>query len=251
MIPVALTTGPFTLEEARRHGLTKDHLLGASWRRLGGGLYALRAIADDPDVVLTASSRRLPMTAVFSGPTARFTVSQQLGFAEKIDAAGPVPDARSVASQVPFSEAEIRALVAYVASLGSGPAIPTPHPDRGNLAAGQQLFTEHCAGCHQIAAAGGYVQGAVAPPLRDATPVQIAEAVRIGPYLMPRFSSRQIPDSQLDSIIRYVVYTKHPDDRGGWAIGHVGPVPEGLVTWFIGIAALVATCLVIGRRLQS
>ena len=163
----------------------------------------------------------------------------------------PDPNREPHRSQVPFSEAEIRALVAYVASLGSGPAIPTPHPDRGNLAAGQQLFTEHCAGCHQIAAAGGYVQGAVAPPLRDATPVQIAEAVRIGPYLMPRFSSRQIPDSQLDSIIRYVVYTKHPDDRGGWAIGHVGPVPEGLVTWFIGIAALVATCLVIGRRLQS
>jgi len=70
MIPVALTTGPFNLEEARRHGLTKDHLLGASWRRLGGGFYALRAIASDPDVVLAANSRRLPMTAVFSGRTA-------------------------------------------------------------------------------------------------------------------------------------------------------------------------------------
>ena len=29
-------------------------------------------------------------------------------------------------------------------------------------------------------------------------------------------------------------YAKHPDDRGGWAIGHLGPVPEGLVTWLIG-----------------
>jgi len=45
-------------------------LFGASWRRLGGGLYALRAIADDPNVVLAAISRRLPMTAVFSGRTA-------------------------------------------------------------------------------------------------------------------------------------------------------------------------------------
>ncbi len=70
MIPVALTTGPFNLEEARRHGLTKDHLLGASWRRLGGGVYALRAIANNPDVVLAATSRRLPMSAVFSGRTA-------------------------------------------------------------------------------------------------------------------------------------------------------------------------------------
>jgi very-short-patch-repair endonuclease len=70
LIPIALTTGPFNLEEASRHGLTKDHLLGASWRRLGGGFYALRAIADDPNVVLAAASRRLPMTAVFSGRTA-------------------------------------------------------------------------------------------------------------------------------------------------------------------------------------
>jgi len=70
VIPAVLTRGPFNLEEARRHGLTKDHLLGASWRRLGGGFYALRAIADDPDVVLAAIGRRLPSTAVFSFRTA-------------------------------------------------------------------------------------------------------------------------------------------------------------------------------------
>jgi hypothetical protein len=69
-IPAALTAGAFSLEEARRHGLTKDHLLGASWRRLGGGFYALRAIADDPIVVIAATSRRLPATAIFSGRTA-------------------------------------------------------------------------------------------------------------------------------------------------------------------------------------
>jgi very-short-patch-repair endonuclease len=70
LIPAELTTGPFNLEEARRHGLSKDHLLGASWRRLGGGFYALRAIADDPNVVLAATRRRLPTSAVFSGRTA-------------------------------------------------------------------------------------------------------------------------------------------------------------------------------------
>ena len=150
-----------------------------------------------------------------------------------------------------FSNPEIRALVAYVASLGAGPPIPAPRPDQGNLAAGLQLFTDHCAGCHQIVAQGGYVTGAVAPPLKSATPVQVAEAVRIGPYLMPRFSDKQISDAQLNSIIRYVQYAKNPDDRGGWAIGHVGPVPEGLVTWFVGIAVIVVTCMVIGRRLHS
>jgi ubiquinol-cytochrome c reductase cytochrome c subunit len=153
--------------------------------------------------------------------------------------------------RVQFSRRELAALVAYVASLQPGPRIPTPHPARGSLADGQEQFTEHCAGCHQIVAEGGYVTNAVAPPLDHASAVEIAEAVRTGPYLMPRFSSKQIGDGQLDSIIRYVIYAKHPDDRGGWALGHLGPVPEGLVTWFIGIALIVATCAVIGKRLHS
>jgi ubiquinol-cytochrome c reductase cytochrome c subunit len=154
-------------------------------------------------------------------------------------------------SRVLFSDREIRALVAYVASLGPGPPIPRPHPERGTVADGLTLFTRHCAGCHQINAEGGYVTGGVAPPLEDATPVQIAEAIRVGPYLMPRFSKKQLGDGAVDSIIRYVQQTKHPEDRGGWAIGHIGPVPEGLVTWLIAIVALVATCLVIGKRHEA
>lgn len=154
-------------------------------------------------------------------------------------------------SRVQFSPRELAQLVAYVASFGGGPPIPQPDPASGNLADGQELFTEHCAGCHQIDAEGGYVTNAVAPALDKASPVEIAEAVRTGPYLMPRFSEKQISDDQLNSIIRYVAYTKHPDDRGGWSLGHVGPVPEGLVTWFIAIAVLIATCAVIGQRIRS
>lgn len=149
----------------------------------------------------------------------------------------------------PFTDREIDALVRYVASLGPGPRAPTPRPGRGSLSEGLQLFTQHCAGCHQVVAEGGYLKGAVAPPLEEATSRQIAEAVRIGPYLMPRFTAREISDRQLDSIVRYVQYAKRPDDRGGWAIGHIGPVPEGLVAWLIAGTALVAGCLVVGKRL--
>jgi ubiquinol-cytochrome c reductase cytochrome c subunit len=147
--------------------------------------------------------------------------------------------------------AQIRALVAYVASLGTGPSIPKPHPERGNLARGMQLFTDHCSGCHQVLAEGGYVTGAVPPPLGADTPTQIAEAVRIGPNVMPKFTARAISSAQLDSIIRYVLYARHPDDRGGWGIGHIGPVPEGLVTWFIAVAVLIGVCLGVGRRLRA
>jgi ubiquinol-cytochrome c reductase cytochrome c subunit len=153
-------------------------------------------------------------------------------------------------SRVLLTAGEIRDLVAYVASLGKGPPVPRPHPERGSLSDGQRLFTDNCAGCHQVVAEGGYLTGGIAPPLEDATVRQIAEAIRIGPYVMPRFSPRQLSAHDVDSIVRYVEWSKHPDDRGGWAIGHIGPVPEGLVTWFLAAAALVATCIVIGKRLR-
>jgi len=153
-------------------------------------------------------------------------------------------------TRVLFSEPQIRALVAYVASLG-GPGIPTPHPERGNVSEGLHLFTERCAGCHQVVGAGGYVTGAVPPPLSPDSAREIAEAVRIGPNVMPRFTTKALTDRQLDSIVRYLEYARHPNDRGGWAIGHLGPVPEGLVTWFLAVSALVACCLLLGRRLRG
>jgi ubiquinol-cytochrome c reductase cytochrome c subunit len=151
----------------------------------------------------------------------------------------------------PFNARQIDALVAYVASLGKGEPVPTPHPERGSVAVGLRLFTEHCAGCHQVVGEGGYVTGARVPPLGQATSTQIAEAVRVGPYLMPRFPKTQISVRQLDSIVAYVESAKHPDDRGGWAIGHIGPVPEGLVAWLLAGTALVAVCVVIGKRNEA
>jgi len=154
-------------------------------------------------------------------------------------------------SRLLLNDAQITALIHYVASLGNGPSVPRPHPERGNVSQGMALFRSHCAGCHQIVAEGGYVTNAVPPALGDATPTQIAEAVRIGPYVMPTFSTKAISDRELDSIIRYVEYAKHPDNRGGWALGNVGPIPEGLVSWFIAGTALLGVCLVIGKRLRA
>ena len=153
--------------------------------------------------------------------------------------------------RVLFTKRELRALVAYVASLGGGPPIPKPAPEHGHLAEGLRLFTEHCAGCHQVVAEGGYVTDARVPKLKQSTPSQIAEAVRIGPYLMPKFSKKAISDRQLDSIIAYVEASKKPHDRGGWGIGHIGPVPEGMVAWFIAGALLLALCGLIGERVKS
>jgi len=156
------------------------------------------------------------------------------------------PQTQPRRTRVLFSARELAALVAYVASLGNGPAIPQPRP--GSVAGGQRLFTEHCAGCHQVVAQGGYLTGAVAPPLAPDSATQIAEAVRIGPYLMPRFSERTISNRQLDSIVAYVRAVDRAPNPGGWGIGRLGPVPEGIVAWLIAGVALAGCCLVFGRR---
>ena len=160
------------------------------------------------------------------------------------------PHDQPVRRKPAFREHGLRAVIAYLASFG-GPPIPQPHPEQGNVAEGLRLFTEHCAGCHQVVAEGGVVTDAVAPALDQSTPVQIAEAVRIGPYVMPAFPESQLSDAELDSVIGYVQYAKHPDDRGGWSLGHLGPVPEGLVAWLIAGAALIVVSLLIGAGRRS
>lgn len=150
--------------------------------------------------------------------------------------------------RVPFSPKEVRSLVQYVASLGPGPGIAHPDPRAGSIAEGLSAFTVHCAGCHQMVARGGFVTGAEVPPLTNVGPTQIAEAVRVGPYLMPRFSTMQISNQELNSIIKYVISARHPDNRGGWGIGNIGPIPEGLATWGIGAPLLLIGCLLVSRR---
>jgi ubiquinol-cytochrome c reductase cytochrome c subunit len=63
----------------------------------------------------------------------------------------------------------------------------------------------------------------------DATPQQIAEAIRTGPGSMPVFGNAALDDAQLNDTVAFVDSLKHTDDRGGLALGHVGPVTEGAI----------------------
>jgi ubiquinol-cytochrome c reductase cytochrome c subunit len=146
-----------------------------------------------------------------------------------------------------YSKADIRALVTYIGSLG-GPGIPRVDAKAGNVSEGMKLFSDHCAGCHGIQGAGGIVTGGVVPSLGDADPKTVGEAVRVGPWLMPRFSTTAITDAELNSIAAYVETTHHPDDRGGWGIGHIGPVPEGMVAWLLAGTTLLLVAAAIGER---
>jgi ubiquinol-cytochrome c reductase cytochrome c subunit len=150
-------------------------------------------------------------------------------------------------SEPQYSRRDIAALVAYVGAFG-GPPIPVVDPSRGDVARGKETFTESCAGCHQVMARGGIVTGAFVPRLDGVPARQIAEAVRIGPYLMPVFDERRLPRSELDDIAAYIAFTDRPDDRGGWGIGNIGPVPEGMVTWLLAAVVLVGIVRALGER---
>jgi ubiquinol-cytochrome c reductase cytochrome c subunit len=158
------------------------------------------------------------------------------------------PDDQPERKRPAYSHAEIAQLVAYVASLGDGPPIPATSR-RGDLAAGNTLYTENCAACHSSAGAGGALGVSIdAPPLWQASDVQIAEAIRTGPGAMPVFGPETLDETQVASIVRYVDYLKQPDDRGGNPLGHIGPVPEGFVAWIIGLGLMLAAAYWIGTR---
>jgi quinol---cytochrome-c reductase cytochrome c subunit len=148
---------------------------------------------------------------------------------------------------VRYSRGQIQALVAFVAAFG-GPPAPDARPARGDLALGLHDFALDCAGCHQIVARGGLTLGAVVPDLQSASARQIAEAVRMGPYLMPRFGAKQLDQHALDSVARYVLWTRRPSNEGGWGLYNIGPIPEGMVAWFLLLLSLVLFARLIGER---
>ncbi len=88
-IPPGLTKGPFTIEEARRHGVSRAQLVGASWRRLGRGIYAWHGIAETPMTRLIAAKLRLPGAAVFTGRTAAWLHGMDLPPCSPIEATVP------------------------------------------------------------------------------------------------------------------------------------------------------------------
>jgi ubiquinol-cytochrome c reductase cytochrome c subunit len=157
------------------------------------------------------------------------------------------PDEQPMRHPPAFSETQIRSIVAYVASLGPGPAIPTPKP--GNLVSGNQLFILNCAQCHNDAGAGGALSyGDIVPALHRASVVDVAEAVRIGPKPMPVFGPQTMSDQQVWDVGSYVQYLHHPHDRGGLNLGHLGPIPEGFVAWIVGLGVLLLAARLIGTR---
>lgn len=148
-----------------------------------------------------------------------------------------------------YDDDEIEALVAYVASLGEGPEIPDVDLDDADVAAGGEIYRANCQACHSASGSGGALSyGRSAPRLSEATPTEVAAAVRVGPGQMPVFGPDTLSDDELDDLVSYVEYLDSPEDPGGLPIGRTGPIPEGFVAWLVGMVALLVLVAWIGTR---
>jgi len=157
------------------------------------------------------------------------------------------PTAQALRKRPAYDRAKIGLLVAYVASLGDGPAVPTV--GAGDLPSGYQLFSLNCAACHSAVGAGGVLgYGDEVPSLIHTSATQVEEAARIGPGGMPVFGPETLQQQQLDDVARYVHYLQHPRDHGGLSLGHLGPIPEGFVAWVAGLGLLLVITRFIGTR---
>ena len=148
------------------------------------------------------------------------------------------PVAEAVRKPPQLTPAQTRAVAEYVQSLGGGPPIPSAAQvgtSGADLALGQELFIADCAQCHNFDGAGGALTyGKFAPPLTQATPTQIYEAMLTGPEAMPVFNDTTVTPAEKRDVIAYVTATRAQGNPGGFSLGRVGPVTEGLVA-FLGL----------------
>lgn len=164
------------------------------------------------------------------------------------------PEAQAPQKPIQYSDEEIAALAAFVASRGPGPAIPSPDEvayQDADLQLGGQLFRTNCSQCHNFNGAGGALSnGAYAPDLRNATPTQIYEAMLTGPENMPVFSNSTLTPQDKQAIIKYIQSFDTQPSYGGWSLGALGPVSEGLFIWIVGIGGLIGVAVWIGAKVR-
>jgi ubiquinol-cytochrome c reductase cytochrome c subunit len=149
-----------------------------------------------------------------------------------------------------YTQAEIDALAAFVASLGPGPAVPdeseynidnmTDEELQQAIVRGGEIFRTNCSACHNFEGSGGAMpQGGYAPKIRGVDARYIFEAMLTGPQAMDKFSNGNLSVEEKRDIVAYLQSLEDNPQYGGFGMGGIGPVSEGLFAWIVGIGGLV------------
>jgi ubiquinol-cytochrome c reductase cytochrome c subunit len=144
---------------------------------------------------------------------------------------------------VQFTDEQVQALYTYVGSKSPGPGLPSEETisGEGDAATGGELFRINCAMCHNVAGAGGALtEGKYAPSLNGVTSTHVYEAMVTGPQNMPVFNNNNLTLEDKADIITYLQFLDENPSPGGFDLGNLGPVSEGLFIWIFGLGAIVA-----------
>jgi ubiquinol-cytochrome c reductase cytochrome c subunit len=159
-------------------------------------------------------------------------------------------EAQAERKQPQLSPEDAKKIGQYIQELGGGPQLPSDDEinadvnaakqDPARIANGGEQFRINCTSCHSMGGGGGALSsGKYAPTLREATNSQMYAAMLTGPQNMPVFGNSELTPQDKANIIAYVQTLRNDQDPGGWGLGRYGPVPEGLVIFLVGIAAIV------------
>jgi ubiquinol-cytochrome c reductase cytochrome c subunit len=160
------------------------------------------------------------------------------------------PGAQAPRKKPVFSKDEVAALAAYVASLGPGPAIPeekdystTGMSDeelQTAIVRGGQIFLTNCTACHNFEGKGGAMpSGGYAPKILGVDSKYVYEAMLTGPQNMDNFTNGNLSPEEKRDIIAYLHSLEDNPEYGGFGMGGLGPVSEGMFAWLVGIGSLV------------
>lgn len=150
-----------------------------------------------------------------------------------------------------LTDEERVAVVAWSRTLpGGGPEVPDIDGwEDADLARGLEQFTTNCAACHGPTGEGIAVGSAdFSSPLDEAAPIEIAEAIRVGPGVMPVFSEEVMPEEELLATVHWVMDLRERAAPGGISVGRTGPVAEGMLAWIVGFGALTIIMYLLGEK---
>jgi ubiquinol-cytochrome c reductase iron-sulfur subunit len=143
-----------------------------------------------------------------------------------------------------FSPAQVAAVSNFVATQIADPVART-----ATIAEGGRLFRLYCSGCHSSTGRGGALsQGRNAPSLADYPAAEALAAMILGRGNMPNFAGTTFNVRQQASVALYVQLLQAPPSPGGWGLGYIGPVTEGLACFAaLGLLVLLTVWLAWGK----
>jgi len=149
--------------------------------------------------------------------------------------------------QIVLDEAERADILAFMAA-EFGVEGETPDVGEGEAARGQEVYARNCAQCHGSTGAGGVAgAGAWTPSVSDASAETIAEAIRVGPFNMPRFERGQISEDEVADVVAFLRAVEEEPTTPILGLVELNPVyASGFVALF-ALAMLLSIVWIGGR----